>query len=58
MIALKVWAASASRLPGKDALASPAPVIAWAGAFGAAMLVSGGAGLVTDGGETRAGLGD
>ncbi|MCP3753710.1 DUF4328 domain-containing protein [Streptomyces sp. TBY4] len=44
LIAAKVWAASASRLPGRAATASPAPVFAWIGAFGAAMLASGGAG--------------
>lgn len=43
LIAMKVWAASASRLPGKAALTSPAPVFAWAGTFAAAMLASGGA---------------
>lgn len=43
LIAVQVWQASASRLPGKAALTSPAPVFAWAGAFGAAMLASGGA---------------
>ncbi|MFI5760961.1 DUF4328 domain-containing protein [Streptomyces sp. NPDC051563] len=43
LIALKVWAASAARLPGKAARTSPAPVFAWAGAFAAAMLASGGA---------------
>lgn len=43
LIAAKVWATSAARLPGKAALTSPAPVFAWAGSFGAAMLASGGA---------------
>lgn len=41
LIAMKVWSTSASRLPGKGALTSPAPVFAWAGAFGAAILASG-----------------
>ncbi|MCX5403260.1 DUF4328 domain-containing protein [Streptomyces sp. NBC_00335] len=40
LIAMKVWAASASRLPGKAALTSPAPVFVWAGTFGAAMVAS------------------
>ncbi|MET9851571.1 DUF4328 domain-containing protein [Streptomyces sp. NPDC006450] len=43
LIAAKVWATSAARLPGRAALTSPAPVFAWAGTFGAAMLASGGA---------------
>ncbi|WP_327256296.1 DUF4328 domain-containing protein [Streptomyces sp. NBC_01244] len=44
LMAMKVWSTSASRLPGKAALTSPAPVFVWAGTFGAAMLASGGAG--------------
>ncbi|MFJ7271888.1 DUF4328 domain-containing protein [Streptomyces sp. NPDC099050] len=43
LIAMKVWSVSASRLPGKAALTSPAPVFTWAGTFGAALLASGGA---------------
>ncbi|MFD9302829.1 DUF4328 domain-containing protein [Streptomyces sp. NPDC060048] len=53
MIAQKVWATTASRLPGKAALASPAPVFAWAGAFAAAMLVSLGAGRFAAGATTQ-----
>ncbi|MFE9633600.1 DUF4328 domain-containing protein [Streptomyces sp. NPDC006463] len=41
LIAMKVWAASASRLPGSAASpVSAAPVTAWAGALVAAMAVS------------------
>ncbi|MFD7256128.1 DUF4328 domain-containing protein [Streptomyces sp. NPDC059874] len=41
MIAVKVWAAGASRLSGSSARpVSAAPVAAWAGSFGAAMLVA------------------
>ncbi|WP_371618974.1 DUF4328 domain-containing protein [Streptomyces sp. NBC_00454] len=53
LIAVKVWAASASRLPGKAALTSFGPVYAWAGALGAAMLASGGAGVFARGAATR-----
>ncbi|WP_405486790.1 DUF4328 domain-containing protein [Streptomyces sp. NBC_00096] len=56
LTALKVWAISASRLPGEAAPASPAPVFAWAGAFGAAMLASGGAGLLAADATTGAAM--
>lgn len=54
LIAVKAWKATASRLPGDAARVSPAPVIAWAGAFGTAMLMAAGADLLGDG--TRAAL--
>ncbi|WP_329376825.1 DUF4328 domain-containing protein [Streptomyces sp. NBC_01351] len=41
LLALKMWAASASRLPGSaGSPVSAAPVTAWAGALGVAMVVS------------------
>lgn len=56
LIAAKVWKASASRLPGRAAAASPAPVFAWAGGLGAAMLASGAASWFADGGTSQGAL--
>ncbi|MGW6706438.1 DUF4328 domain-containing protein [Streptomyces sp. NPDC054956] len=53
LTALKVWSASASRLPGNLAPASAVPVVAWSGAYGVALMASGGAGWVSRGATTR-----
>ncbi|MGW7437043.1 DUF4328 domain-containing protein [Streptomyces sp. NPDC054849] len=59
MIAVNVWAASASRLPGAaSAPVSAAPVTAWVGSFGAAMLVSLASNQVADSATTGAALRD
>ncbi|MGW0753574.1 DUF4328 domain-containing protein [Streptomyces sp. NPDC002587] len=59
MIAVNVWAASASRRPGSAASpVSAVPVAAWSGTFGAALLVSLAVGRFAAGATTRDGLRD